>query len=119
MGININKFTSDFVKNYDVIGDKGYLLEVDVEYPKDLRNAHGDLPFLPERRYKTSKLHNQKEISDIKCKEYDDKVKKDITKAHKKVYKAINIAHEPKNKLIPTVQDKMSMFVIFQSCKWH
>ena len=42
---NIDKFTCDFVKNYDDDGDKGYLLEVDVEYPKDLLSAHGDLLF--------------------------------------------------------------------------
>ena len=42
---DIDKFTSDFVKNYDDNGDKGYLLEVDVEYPKDLLSAHDDLPF--------------------------------------------------------------------------
>ena len=27
---------------------KGYTLEVDVEYPKDLLNLHSDLPFLAE-----------------------------------------------------------------------
>ena len=102
---NIEKFTSDFVKNY-VNGDKGYLLEVDVEYPKKLLGAHADLPFLPERRYKIPKHHNKKEYDDFECKEYDDKVKKDIAKAHKKVYEAFNIIHEPENKLIATVQDK-------------
>ena len=51
---NIEKFTSYFVKNYDVNGDKGYLLEVDVECPKELHGAHDDVPFLPERRYKIS-----------------------------------------------------------------
>ena len=103
---NIEKFTSDFVKSYDVNGDKVYLLEVDVEYPKELHGAHDDLPFLPERRYKISKLHNPKEIIDIECKRYDDKVKKDIAKAHKKVYKVFNITHEPEKKLIATIQDK-------------
>ena len=29
--------------------DKGYLLEVDVSYPKDLHNPHNDLPFMCER----------------------------------------------------------------------
>ena len=30
--------------------DKGYILEVDVGYPKDLHNPHNDLPFMCERR---------------------------------------------------------------------
>ena len=90
---NIEKFTSYFVKNYDVNGDKGYLLEVDVEYSKELHGAPDDLHFLPDRRYKISKRHNQKEIIDIECKKYDDEVKKDIAKAHKKVYKVFNITH--------------------------
>ena len=29
--------------------DKGYLLEVDVSYPKDLNDSHNDLPFMCER----------------------------------------------------------------------
>ena len=37
------------IKNYDEDSDKGYILEVDVEYPKYLHNLHIDLPFLPER----------------------------------------------------------------------
>ena len=37
-------------KNYDEDSDKGYILEVDVEYPKNLLNLHGDLPFLAERK---------------------------------------------------------------------
>ena len=30
------------------ISNKGYILEVDVEYPKDLRNLHSNLTFLSE-----------------------------------------------------------------------
>ena len=29
--------------------DKGYILEVDVSYPKELHNSHNDLPFMCER----------------------------------------------------------------------
>ena len=29
--------------------DKGYLLEVDVSYPKELHHPHNDLPFMCER----------------------------------------------------------------------
>ena len=86
-------FTDDFIKNYDDKGDKGYLLEVDVEYQKKLLSAHKDLPFLPERRFK---IHE----------EFEHKVSEEIEKAHKKVYKTFNITHDPENKLIATVQDK-------------
>ena len=29
--------------------DKGYVLKVDVSYPKDLQDSHNDLPFMCER----------------------------------------------------------------------
>ena len=36
----------------------GYILEVDVEYPKNLCKLHSDLPFLPERM----KINNSKKL---------------------------------------------------------
>ena len=46
---NVPKIDEDFIKNYDEDSDKGYILEVDVEYPENLRDLHSGLPFLPER----------------------------------------------------------------------
>ena len=46
----LSKFKEDFIKRYDEDCNKGYFLEVDVEYPKELFNFHKDLPFLPERK---------------------------------------------------------------------
>ena len=46
---DLSMFAEDFIKSYDKEGDVGYLLVVDVEYPKTLRMLHSDLPFLPDR----------------------------------------------------------------------
>ena len=49
---NLNKYTCDFVKNYDENSDLGYLLEVDTKYPIHLHGSHSDLPFLPIKQNK-------------------------------------------------------------------
>ena len=45
----ISKFNEDFIKNYDQNSNKVYILEIDVEYLKNLHDLHSNLPFLPER----------------------------------------------------------------------
>ena len=47
--IDISKIDEDFVKDYDKNNNKGYILDVDIDYPSKLQNLHSDLPFLPER----------------------------------------------------------------------
>ena len=47
--IDNNEINEDFIKNYDENDTKGYIFEVDVEYPKRLHELHSDLPFLSER----------------------------------------------------------------------
>ena len=39
----------EFIKNYNENNNKGYILEVDVKYPKRLHKLHNDLPFSSER----------------------------------------------------------------------
>ena len=48
----MSKFNEEFIKNYNEYMYKGYILKVDVEYPKHLRDLHNDLPFLPVRMKK-------------------------------------------------------------------
>ena len=44
-----SRINEEFIKNYNEINRKGYILEVDVKYPKKLHDSHSDLPFLPIR----------------------------------------------------------------------
>ena len=45
----LSKFDERFIKNYNENNNKGYFLEVDVEYPENVFNLHSNLPLLPER----------------------------------------------------------------------
>ena len=62
----LSRFNEIFIKNYDENSDKGYFLEVDIDYLKELFNLHKDLPFLPERK-KVNKV--EKLICSIEDKE--------------------------------------------------
>ena len=63
---HLSKFKDIFIKSYDENSDKGYFLEVDIDYPKKLFDLHKDLPFLLERK-KVNKV--EKLICNIENKE--------------------------------------------------
>ena len=44
-----SRINEEFIKRYNENIKKGYILEVDVKYPKKLHDSHSDLPFLPRR----------------------------------------------------------------------
>ena len=46
---DLSKIDEYFKKNYGKDSDKGYIVEVDVKYPKHLHGWHSDSTFLPER----------------------------------------------------------------------
>ena len=39
---DLPKIDEDFIKKYDKDSDKGYILDVDVKYPKNLHDLHND-----------------------------------------------------------------------------
>ena len=65
---DVTEIDEKFIKNYYEDSDKGYILEVDVKYPRRLHDLHSDLPFLPKRmeidkcRKLVCNLHNKKKI---------------------------------------------------------
>ena len=44
-----SEINEEFIKNYNEDNDKGYILVVDVKYPRKLHDFHSYLPFLPKR----------------------------------------------------------------------
>ena len=63
---NVEAFTPKKIAKLTLKNEKGYLLEVDVDYPKELHDKHDELPFMPEKLkiHKVEKLvpnlHNKK-----------------------------------------------------------
>ena len=55
---DIFEINEKFVKSYNKNSGKGYILEVDLDYPSKLHKLHSDMPFLPEKMIidKTKKL---------------------------------------------------------------
>ena len=47
--IDNKEINEDFIKNYNENDNKGYILEVDIKYPKRLHELHSYLPFLSGR----------------------------------------------------------------------
>ena len=45
---HLSDFIADFIKNCNENSDEGYFLEVDIDYPKQLRSSYKGLTFLPE-----------------------------------------------------------------------
>ena len=62
----LSQFKEDFIKNYDENSNKGYFLEVYVEYLKKLFRLHNDFLFLPKKE-KINKC--KKLVCNIKDKE--------------------------------------------------
>ena len=79
---NLFKFNENFIQNYDENDNKGYFLEVDVDYLKKLHDLHKDLRFLPERgeifdvqRYISFLLQRKKVVKGLVCDIIKDKEK--------------------------------------------
>lgn len=49
-----SKFAQKFIQDYGDDSNKGYILEIDVGYPKRRQKIHSNLPSLP-KRMKTDK----------------------------------------------------------------
>ena len=49
MGKNVSKFEEEVIKNYDENSEKGCILEVTIDYSKDLHDFHSELLFLSKK----------------------------------------------------------------------
>ena len=47
--VDISRIDENFVKSYNRNSCKGYILKVDVDYPRELQDLHRDFPFLPKK----------------------------------------------------------------------
>ena len=83
---------------YKADGKKGLILEVDLEYPKELHDLHNDYPIAPEKV----------------------KVSNDMLSAYcKKIAKKYNISTGLVSKLIPTLRDKKEYVLHYRNLQLY
>ena len=61
---DMQSLTEDLQK-LDPFGERGYILEVDIEYPDVLHDRHDDMPFLPESKICHPSEHTIKQMEKI------------------------------------------------------
>ena len=96
-----DKITEDDIINYDN-GRTGFILEVDLEYPKELHELHNDYPLAPEVMNVKANMLSEKQVE---------------------IYKLINGSKEPKdektNKLILNLNDKNKYVVHIRTLQFY
>ena len=96
-----DKITEDDIINYDN-GRTGYILEVDLEYPKELHDLLNDYPLAPEVMNVKSNMLSEKQVE---------------------IYKLINGSKEPKDektkKLILNLNDKSKYVVHIRTLQFY
>ena len=86
---DLNKHTSN--------SSKGCVLEVDLEYPKELRELHNDYPLVPDKIEIKRKMPSEHQL---------------------KIANVNNILIVNVKKLVPNFFDKKSMFFIMKTCNF-
>ena len=96
-----DKITEDDIINYDN-GRTGFILEVDLEYPKELHELHNDYPLAPEVMNVKANMLSEKQVE---------------------IYKLINGSREPKdektNKLTLNLNDKNKYVVHIRTLQFY
>ena len=96
-----DKITEDDIINYDN-GRTGFILEVDLEYPKELHDLHNDYPLAPEVMNVKANMLSEKQVE---------------------IYKLINGSKEPKDektkKLILNLNDKNKYVVHIRTLQFY
>ena len=96
-----DKITEDDIISYDN-GRTGFILEVDLEYPKELHELHNDYPLAPEVMNVKANMLSEKQVE---------------------IYKIINGRKEPKdektNKLILNLNDKNKYVVHIRTLQFY
>jgi hypothetical protein len=95
----VDKFDQTSIMMLDDHDDKGYIFEVDIEYPQELHDLHNDYPLAPESMQIDSNM---------------------LSDHAKKLLEIIESKHDDKNKkLTPTLLNKSKYVVHYRNLKFY
>ena len=95
---DVSKFTEKNIMTVSDKSDKGFILEVDLEYPKELHDLHNDYPLAPER---------------IKI---DNKM---LSEYCKSISEEFNLGSSKVEKLVPNLQNKTKYIVHYRNLQLY
>ena len=100
---NFQWVDDDALKNLDIQqvaadADRGYILEVDLEYPEDIHDLHSDYPVAPERKAVA---------------------KEELSPYSQALYDELQVKGKPTEKLIPTLYNKKKYVIHYNNLQLY
>ena len=95
---NVQNFDEQRILNVADDASTGYILDVDLEYPKHLHDEHNDYPLAP----------------DMLSVQYDQ-----LSDHSKKVLEILKSKHNPTEKLVPNLMDKKNYVIHYRNLKLY
>ena len=110
----VRAITASWIESLTPDGDMGYILEVDLAYPKEVHSKHADYPLAPERRKVTGTMLSPYQRKILRAQYMVDNPDMSDADVETKID-----AYESCDKLIPNLQDKKRYILHYRNLQLY